>query len=283
MTSKARILIVDDERSVRTAIELALESSNVDVVTADSAEAALTIVAQSTFDLLLIDKNLPGMSGIDLVRKLREDNNPTWCVMITGFASSASAIETLNLGIRAYVEKPFDDIFKVVRQIEGLLGMKRTQEKLAQSTERLRVLGQSLQQSRQIKILLASADPAETEWIKKVLTVRHSDLIQTVTTAAATIEKLRAETPQLLIVDINLTHPDFIQFIQEISAVTPATAVAVLVSEKPFVKSMTQLIDAGVKSVIQRPLNEVMFRSRMDALFLRIRELDPMTSGTPVP
>ena len=117
MTKQVLLLLVDDEPSVRAALELALEDEPWRIESVSSAEEALGLLATRRFDLLLTDKNLPGMTGVDLIRKVRQDNLDMACVMITGYASVESAAETMKLGVDAYVEKPFDSIYEVVRRL----------------------------------------------------------------------------------------------------------------------------------------------------------------------
>ncbi|MFN7133533.1 MAG: response regulator, partial [Myxococcales bacterium] len=118
--TRTRLLIVDDELSVRTALELAMPE-DFEVTTAESGEHALELVRRSPFDLALVDKNLPGISGLELLRRMKlELPDPPWAVLITGFASVQSAVDGIELGIRAYIEKPFKDVFDVVREVERL-------------------------------------------------------------------------------------------------------------------------------------------------------------------
>ncbi len=76
MSPQAHILIVDDEPDTLGLIELTLETAGFEVHTALSAEPALSLIQQHAFDLILLDIMMPGMSGFDMVRKLKEDGNP---------------------------------------------------------------------------------------------------------------------------------------------------------------------------------------------------------------
>lgn len=110
-----RVLIVDDEAPMRSALMSVLEHASIVGEGAESAEKAIVRLAQQPpIDVLLVDKNLPGKSGVDLVRWIRTTDAHLPVVMMTGYPSPESMRDTLNLGISAYVEKPFPDIFGVV-------------------------------------------------------------------------------------------------------------------------------------------------------------------------
>ncbi len=117
------ILLVDDERSVLHALRLAFEDSDqFSILTSASAEEALSLDELRQVDLVITDKNLPGMNGLDLVRRLRGRGLHMPVVLITGYASRESRAASMALGIVAYLEKPFRDIYDVPRLTAEILG-----------------------------------------------------------------------------------------------------------------------------------------------------------------
>jgi DNA-binding response OmpR family regulator len=106
----ARILVVDDDKAVLQVFCLALRDNAWHVEGAASAEVALERLRAQPFDLYLIDKNLPGMSGVELIREIRRTDAVARCILVTAYASKRSAVEAGNLGIDAYIEKPCDVI-----------------------------------------------------------------------------------------------------------------------------------------------------------------------------
>jgi CheY-like chemotaxis protein len=116
-----RILIVDDEPMILELLKMAFEGQawHIDVVTL--GEMGLRRHRETPYDLLLLDKNLPDLDGVALVRELRRQKDPVKVVMMTGFGSAASAAETLNLGVIAYLEKPFKRIADVTATVEMAL------------------------------------------------------------------------------------------------------------------------------------------------------------------
>ncbi len=101
-----KILVVDDEESIRYTFQIFLEDEGFHVTTADSYDAALTHVKATDFDLIFLDIILDGQSGIDLLRSIREYRPGVQVVMITGAPSVETASEALRLGALDYIVKP---------------------------------------------------------------------------------------------------------------------------------------------------------------------------------
>ena len=111
---KPRVLVVDDEPTILSALRLALEEIPCEARTASDVGGALRLLSEEPFDLLILDKNLPeGRSGVELTRRVRSLNRTVPIILVTAFASAESARDTLNLEIEAYLEKPFSNIYQV--------------------------------------------------------------------------------------------------------------------------------------------------------------------------
>jgi two-component system nitrogen regulation response regulator GlnG len=102
------VLVVDDEQDIRQIIKAALEEDAHQVTTCADAESALEALSTGDFDLALVDINLPGMSGFELLERYIEGGGETPIVIITGRATVANAIESTRRGAYDYVTKPFD-------------------------------------------------------------------------------------------------------------------------------------------------------------------------------
>jgi len=105
--SKRRILVIDDEKSVAEGIALALTSDGYEVETVLSGEDALIRTVAARYDLIICDLMMPGLSGLDLLKSLREYRPYTPVLMITGYPTHRTAEESLKMGACAYVTKPF--------------------------------------------------------------------------------------------------------------------------------------------------------------------------------
>lgn len=104
-----RILIVDDEASVAFFLMEGLQGlgDEYDVRTSGSAESALEQVQRGRFDLAVVDYRLPGLNGLDLIRRLREISPETHTIVITAYSSPGLEEEALRLRASRYLEKPF--------------------------------------------------------------------------------------------------------------------------------------------------------------------------------
>jgi two-component system response regulator PilR (NtrC family) len=105
MIAKARILIVDDERSIRELLEIVLKKEGFDVTSAHSAEEGLDRCKASEFDLVVSDISMANMSGIDLLRELRTNNFSGQFILLTAFATAETAIQALKMGAFDYIIK----------------------------------------------------------------------------------------------------------------------------------------------------------------------------------
>jgi DNA-binding response OmpR family regulator len=108
MTRLASILLVDDEVEILDAITEYLEREGYAVTRAIDGEEALRKVRNERPDLVLLDLGLPGLSGLDVLRRLREDHPRVPVVMLTGLNDEGQARRTLQMGAVDYISKPFD-------------------------------------------------------------------------------------------------------------------------------------------------------------------------------
>lgn len=113
-----RLLIVDDEEAARYGMRRALSTFGYNVSEAASAEAARALIRQQEPELMLLDVNLPGMSGLDFLRELKSANgNGPLVIIITAHGSERMAVEAVKAGAYDYLSKPFelDDLRLVVK------------------------------------------------------------------------------------------------------------------------------------------------------------------------
>lgn len=108
MDKQEKILIVDDEKVVRESLYHWFEEDNYQVETAEDGEIALQKYEKEKYDLLLVDMKMPGMSGLDLLSKIRAIDKDALIILITAFASVPTAITALKNGAYDYVTKPID-------------------------------------------------------------------------------------------------------------------------------------------------------------------------------
>lgn len=105
--SGSRILVVDDEPQIRRALRSTLSALGFVVADAESGEAAIERVREDKFDLILLDINMPGLSGLETCRAIRSRSD-VGIIMLTVRDRSLDKIEALDAGADGYVTKPFD-------------------------------------------------------------------------------------------------------------------------------------------------------------------------------
>jgi two-component system response regulator PilR (NtrC family) len=111
----ARILVVDDERSMRELLAIVLGREGYEVVVAESGRQALDELERRPVDLLISDIHMPDMTGLDVLRTAKGMNPDLAGIMVTAFASTDTAIEALRMGAYDYIHKPFNvDELKIV-------------------------------------------------------------------------------------------------------------------------------------------------------------------------
>ncbi len=115
--SLGAVLAVDDEQNIRRLIQNEFVLEGFEVTTAKSGEEGLALIRKKQFDVMLLDIKLPKMSGIEVLKKIKETSNSIEVIMITGYGDIQSAVDSLKLGARDYVTKPFklDDLLTIVR------------------------------------------------------------------------------------------------------------------------------------------------------------------------
>lgn len=106
MNAKRRILVVDDDSSVRNAVRSALERAGYEVITARDGCEAIELVARNDYDVVLLDVLMPKLDGVAVVNQLQKENNPVLAHTYLLTVGDPEAIE--DLPVRGVIAKPFD-------------------------------------------------------------------------------------------------------------------------------------------------------------------------------
>jgi DNA-binding NtrC family response regulator len=104
-----RILVVDDDESLRRVIEFSLNNKGYDTVAVETGEKAVTTLRKSDYGLMVSDMKMPGMDGIELLEKARVIRPEMPVILITAFGTVEKAVEAIKLGAYDYITKPFDN------------------------------------------------------------------------------------------------------------------------------------------------------------------------------
>lgn len=118
---KARILCTEDDRDTRDLIKVVLAGEGYDVVTAESAQQALRLAQSESFDLYLIDNWMPGLSGDELTRKIREHDSETPILFYSGAAHESDKERARAAGAQGYLVKPAG-VDELIDEVARLIG-----------------------------------------------------------------------------------------------------------------------------------------------------------------
>ena len=106
-TDRPRILVVDDEASIRDLLAKTLALAEYDVDTAPDGRSALERLRLYPYDLLIADLKMPGIDGLAVIREAKRLKADLPIIIITGYSTESAAIEAVNLGVAGYLTKPF--------------------------------------------------------------------------------------------------------------------------------------------------------------------------------
>jgi len=155
------ILVLEDNREIRLYIRAVLEEHGFRVVEASAGWKALQLAESSPPDLLLLDWQLPDISGLDVLRALRAGNIQAPAVLMTAYGSEELAMIALRLGARDYLQKPFSSD-ELIKAVEGALTEARLRSEreslvaqIKQSAEQLDTYPKRLQHAKESLIQLA--------------------------------------------------------------------------------------------------------------------------------
>ncbi|MDR3569983.1 MAG: sigma-54 dependent transcriptional regulator [Syntrophobacteraceae bacterium] len=115
--SRGKILAIDDEHNIRHLIESEFTLEGYEVKTAKDGHEGLKLLDNQAFDVVLLDIRLPRMNGIEVLRRLKKKSPATEVLIITGYGDIKTAVESLKLGAREYITKPFklDELLGLVK------------------------------------------------------------------------------------------------------------------------------------------------------------------------
>jgi two-component system response regulator PilR (NtrC family) len=156
---KGRILIVEDEKSMREVLKILMEGEKYEVVSASDGLEGLSYITNDIFDLVITDIKMPKVGGFELLKKVKEISPDTIVIMITAFGTTEAAIDAMKLGAYDYINKPFkiDEIRLIV---EKALEKKRLSEEVSllrkkvKTTYRLEnIIGQSPQMQEIFRLI----------------------------------------------------------------------------------------------------------------------------------
>ena len=156
----AHLLIVDDEPVILQILRAVFEDQPYRVTTVASGQDARAVVLEQGCDILITDKNLPDLGGLDLLRLAKERDPSTEVIVVTGYGSLETAIAAMELGAYDYVLKPLNNVFEIRRKVERALDRQRI------SRENARLLDELREKNAELEVALAETRELQSELIQ---------------------------------------------------------------------------------------------------------------------
>ncbi|MCZ7658809.1 MAG: response regulator FixJ [Xanthobacteraceae bacterium] len=162
MPDKVLVHVIDDDDAVRQSLEFLLRSARMEVRTYESAVAFLKALPDVAFGCIVTDVRMPELSGIDLLRKLRELQVAMPVVVITGHGDVPLAVEAMKVGAVDFLEKPFDDDVLLVAVRSALGKWEKNAEREAERAEIQERLASLSNREREVLEGLVAGNPNKT-------------------------------------------------------------------------------------------------------------------------
>ena len=166
-----RILVIDDEESIRELLKDFLVSKGIEVVTASDGESGINLLKEEKFDLFLLDLMMPGMSGLDVLQEAASEKINVTSVVITAHATVQTAVEAMRLGAFDYITKPFnlEELYIAIKRALDVSRLQaeniRLKKELKKKFNFRKIIGKSELMQEVIKFIEKIADTDSTTLI----------------------------------------------------------------------------------------------------------------------
>jgi DNA-binding NtrC family response regulator len=192
-----KVLVVDDQRSIRLTLSAILESHGCDVTEVEDGYRAIDAAAEVSFDLVLMDIKMPGINGVQTFREIKKTSPGTLVVMMTDYAVQDLVDTALEEGALSVIYKPFEmeAVFKLVDSI-----------------------------SKSLKILVVDDNTLIRESLTEILATHGHEVVSAAQGDEA-LEKVRHGSFDLTLMDVNLPGSDGFSIFKQIQDISPETGV----------------------------------------------------------
>ncbi len=245
MVDKTRILVVDDSESIRDLLLSILQGEGYEVCVAKSAEEGLALLKEFRPAVAMVDIVLPGMSGLEMLSRIKHDSRDTEVLVMTGHTSAESALQAIRLGAYGYLEKPFEKIEEV------WLAVKRAIERRA-LIEKGRTL---LDDSDKTRILVVDDSDSTQELLQKLLEGEGCE-VRLASTAEDGLALLEEFEPAVAMVDIVLPGMSGLEMLSHIRQRSKDTEVVVITGHASAGTAL-QATRQGAYDYLEKPFEKI--------------------------
>jgi len=198
---KHKILVVDDEHLIRWSLEQNLKKQGYEVLSAGSGEDALKILREENPHLMLLDIQLPGINGIEVLERAKEIDEEVIVIMVTALGVLETAVKAMRLGAHDYINKPFnlDELAIVIKKALETGELKREVAHLRSEQTRRYGISNLIGEGRHMKNVLAMVEKVARSDASTVLIQGESGTGKELVAKAIHYESARADKPFMAI------------------------------------------------------------------------------------
>ncbi len=265
---KARILVVDDNPGTAATLARAIArlSPNLDVISATDGETALQQVGDEPVDLVITDMMMPGLNGLELIETLRKqaEVKPVHTILITAYDVPGLKESARRMKVDETLIKPVppERICQIVRSA------------LAQAQPAQAADGQTPEARQKFRLLVADDNPSNLTLLARYLQQEEYELL-TASNGIETLEKTRAELPDLILLDVNMPEMDGFQVLEELRSdpVTAHIPVIIVTAARLDPVDMQYALNLGADDYVMKPFDRRELLARIRTR-LRVKEAE---------
>ena len=234
------ILVVDDEPAIRELLRRILEN-DYDVLDEPDGPAALKLLRSRQVDLILLDLLLPGMSGVDVLSRLRVTHPKTPVILVTGAATVPTAVTAMKLGALDCLVKPFANK-ELLARVRDALARQPGSRSIQKPVTQLLIVGTDLGVVGTLQITISTRFSVDSAW-----------------TLPEALERLKSPSYVAIVLDDSVAPVDSLVFLRAVRARLPSCSVIVLAA-RPERWTTTEFAPLAISAVVPKPyhLNDLM-------------------------
>jgi two-component system nitrogen regulation response regulator NtrX len=157
---KSRILVIDDEAAIRDSLKMTLEYAGYEFLGAATGQEGLAVAEREAPDIVLLDIKMPGMDGMEVLSRLRQMNETTPVVMISGHGTTSTAVEAIKRGAADFLDKPFESTDRLLVTIGNALEQGRLRDENRSLKKQAEVRHQMIGESAGLRQVMAAVSRA---------------------------------------------------------------------------------------------------------------------------
>jgi two-component system cell cycle response regulator len=272
----ARVLVVDDILANVRLLEAKLTAEYFDVITAMNGIDAVETVQRSKPDIVLLDVMMPGIDGIEVCRRIK--NNPATqhipVIMVTALDQPEDRVRGLEAGADDFLTKPVNDLALFCR-VKSLVRLKMLTDELrarSSTSEALQVAGIHAQDFGQVRgrVLIIDNRPAVADRLRQALSARHD--VEHIEDPQAALTYAAGKTFELIIISLDIEHTDGLRLCSQLKSMEATRQTPILIIVDPDDHNrLLRALDMGVNDYLIRPIDKQELLARVNTQVRRCR------------